>query len=144
MSADEVVAGIDLGTTGTKAALYTVAGEPLADATAATPLDWSGPGHVDQDPDAFYAAATATIAECVARAAIDPSRVRGLAVSGQMAGILGVDADHRPSTPYDSWLDTRCAGDVGALDAELGAELCATSGCPAMVNHGPKIRWWRR
>jgi len=141
---DEVVAGVDLGTTGTKAALYTVSGEALADATAPTPLRWSGPGRVDQDPDAFYAAATATVAECLSRAAIDPSRVRALAVSGQMAGVLGVDASHRPSTPYDSWLDTRCAGDVAALDAALGAELCATSGCPAMVNHGPKIRWWRR
>jgi xylulokinase len=141
---DEVVAGIDLGTTGTKTALYTVAGDVLADATAETPLRWSGPGRVDQDPDAFYEAAIATVAECLARAAVEPSRVRALAVSGQMAGVLGVDADHRPSTPYDSWLDTRCAGDVEALEAALGAELCATSGCPAMVNHGPKIRWWRR
>jgi xylulokinase len=70
--------------------------------------------------------------------------VRAIAVCGQMAGVMGVDAEHQASTPYDSWLDTRCAGDVAALDEELGDELPAVSGCPAMVNHAPKIRWWRR
>jgi xylulokinase len=144
VSGDEAVAGVDLGTTGTRAAIYTVAGEPIAEATAPTPLRWSGPGRVEQEPDDFYAAATGALAQCVARAGIDPARVRGVAVSGQMAGILGVDAEHAPSTPYDSWLDTRCVHDVEVLDAELGDELCAVSGCPAMVNHGPKIRWWRR
>jgi xylulokinase len=140
----EVVAGVDLGTTGTKAALYTVAGELLAEATAETPLRWSGPGRVDQDPDDFYAAATRTVARCVTETGVAGEQVRALAISGQMAGVMGVDAAHRPSTPYDSWLDTRCAADVEALDDELGDELPAISGCPAMVNHGPKIRWWRR
>jgi xylulokinase len=133
----EVVAGVDLGTTGTKAALYTPAGELLAEASEATP---DAGGH--QDADAFYAAATRTLAACAAR--VDPARVRAIAVAGQMAGVMGVDTEHRASTPYDSWLDTRCAPDVGALDAELGDELPALSGCPAMVNHAPKIRWWRR
>ena len=133
----EVVAGVDLGTTGTKAALYTVAGELLAEATEAT---IGAGGH--QEAGAFYTAAVRTLAACAAR--VEPGRVRAIAVCGQMAGVLGVDARHHASTPYDSWLDTRCAGDVAALDQELGDELPATSGCPAMVNHAPKIRWWRR
>ncbi len=140
----DVVAGVDLGTTGTKTALYTVDGTLLAEAVVATPPRWTGPGRVDQDPDAFYAAATATLARCLHEGAVDPASVRGLAISGQMAGVMGIDARHRPSTPYDSWLDTRCAGDADALETELGDDLCAISGCPAMVNHAPKIRWWRR
>ena len=47
---DELLIGIDLGTTGAKAALFDVGGRVLADATADTPLRWSGPGHVDQEP----------------------------------------------------------------------------------------------
>jgi xylulokinase len=133
----EVLAGIDLGTTGTKAALYTVGGELLAEATDAT----IGPGG-HQDAGSFYTAAMRTLGACAAR--VEPGRVRAIAVCGQMAGVMGVDAEHRASTPYDSWLDTRCARDVAALDEELGDELPATSGCPAMVNHAPKIRWWRR
>jgi xylulokinase len=131
----ELVAGVDLGTTGTKAALYTPAGELVAEAVEATPPGWT-------DADAFYSAAARTLAACAER--VDPGRVRAIAVCGQMAGVMGIDAEHQASTPYDSWLDTRCAADAEALEAELGDDLCAISGCPAMVNHAPKIRWWRR
>jgi xylulokinase len=140
----ELLVGVDLGTTGTKAALYSAGGETLAETTADTPLRWHGPGRVDQDPDDFYAAATRAIRECLERADAAPDRVEAVGVTGQMAGVLGIDADWRPSTPYDSWLDLRCTPDVEALDRELGARLIELSGCPAMVNHGPKMRWWRR
>jgi xylulokinase len=140
----ELLVGVDLGTTGTKAALYTRRGETLAEAFAETPLRWHGPGEVDQDPDDFYRAATGAIRECVERAAAPASSVEAIGVTGQMAGVLGIDAGWRPSTPYDSWLDLRCTADVEELDRELGARLVEVSGCPAMVNHGPKMRWWRR
>jgi xylulokinase len=140
----ELLLGIDLGTTGTKAALYSTNGDSLAEASAETPLRWHGPGEVDQDPEDFYRAATQAIGECIERAAVDPGRVEAIGVTGQMAGTMGIDRDWRPSTPYDSWLDLRCTADVEALDSELGPRLVELSGCPAMVNHGPKMRWWRR
>jgi xylulokinase len=140
----ELLVGVDLGTTGTKAALYTSEGEALSEATASTPLRWRGAGEVDQDPDDFYGAATRAIRDCVARADADPTGVEAIGVTGQMAGVLGVDREWRPSTPYDSWLDLRCTPDVEALDREIGERLVELSGCPAMVNHGPKMRWWRR
>src|SRR2546428_90630 len=36
----DVLLDVDLGTTGTKTALFTVRGEPVAEAFAATPLRW--------------------------------------------------------------------------------------------------------
>jgi xylulokinase len=138
----ELLVGVDLGTTGTKAALYSPDGEALAESTAETPLRWRGPGEVDQDPEDFYAAALRAIRDCVEQAG--SADVAAIGVTGQMAGVLGIDGEWRPATPYDSWLDLRCGPDVEALDAELGARLVELSGCPAMVNHGPKMRWWRR
>jgi xylulokinase len=140
----DLVVGVDLGTTGTKTGLYTVAGELLAQATSDTPLNWHGRGRVDQDPEDFYLAATSTIATVVARAGADPAAVRAIGISGQMAGVMGIDRRWRPTTPYDSWLDLRCAGEVERLEAEAGDEIAALSGCPPMVNHGAKIAWWRR
>jgi xylulokinase len=138
----ELLVGVDLGTTGVKAAVYTAAGDPVAEATAETPLRWRAPGEVDQDPEDFYGAATAAVRSCMERA--DEGTVEAIGVTGQMAGVLGIDADWRPSTPYDSWLDLRCKPDVEALDEQLGDRLVEISGCPAMVNHAPKMRWWRR
>ena len=140
----ELLVGVDLGTTGTKAALYSPEGEPLAESTAETPLRWRGPGEVDQDPDDFYAAAVRAIRDCVERSGSDPASVAAIGVTGQMAGVLGIDGEWRPATPYDSWLDLRCSPDVEALGSALGSRLVELSGCPAMVNHGPKMRWWRR
>ncbi len=141
---DDVLLGVDLGTTGTKTALYTVRGAVLAEASAPTPPRWRGAGKVDQDPDDFYRAAIETMASCVARAEVAPEQVAAIGVTGQMAGVLGVDADWRPSIPYDSWLDVRCAADVAYLAEEVGDDLVARTGCPPMVDHAPKIRWWRR
>jgi len=144
MSDGTLLVGVDLGTTGTKAALYTADGTTLAEAGAETTLRWAGPGVVDQDPDEFYSTATASIRACLEQAAADPARVAALGVTGQMAGILGVDAGWEASMPYDSWLDLRCSGDVEALDESLGDELVRIAGCPPMVNHAPKLRWRRR
>ena len=140
----DLLVGVDLGTTGTKTALFSSDGATLAEATAATPLHWHGTGKVDQDPEDFYRAATATIAQCVRDAGVDPRAIRAVGVCGQMAGTLGVDRHLRPTTPYDSWLDLRCAGEVERLEREHGDALVEIGGSPAMVNHGAKISWWRR
>jgi xylulokinase len=139
-----MLVGVDLGTTGVKTALYARDGETLAERTAPTPLRWHGTGRVDQDPEAFYRAATTTIAACLRSAHADARDVSAVAICGQMAGTMGVDADFRPTTPYDSWLDLRCAGEVAWLERELGATLTEICGCPPMVNHLPKILWWKR
>jgi xylulokinase len=135
--------GIDLGTTGTRAVLYRADGSPLASAASDTPLRWSGPGRVDQDPEDFVAAALSTIRDCVRAAGAGPGDVAAIGVTGQMAGVLGMGADGRASTPYDSWLDLRCAPQLERLEREHGDLLVSVGGCPPMVNHGPKVVWWR-
>lgn len=144
MSGRALLVGVDLGTTGTKAALYDADGATLAEAGVETTLPWEGTGVLEQDPEEFYATATSSIRECLERAGADPGAVEAIGVTGQMAGVMGVGADGLASMPYDSWLDLRCSPDVDALDAELGDELVRIAGCPPMVNHAPKLRWRRR
>jgi xylulokinase len=136
--------GVDLGTTGTKTALYEPDGDTLATASAEIPLRWQGPGEVEQDPEDFLRTATETIAACMRKAGAGPGAVAAIGVTGQMAGTMGIDERWRASTPYDSWLDLRCSEDVVALEREVGTELVRLAGCPAMINHAPKIRWRKR
>jgi xylulokinase len=140
----ELLVGVDLGTTGTKTAVYDPDGKPLAEANAEVPLRWQGPGRVDQDPDDFYRSTVSTISRCLERGGVDAEQVVALGITGQMAGVLGLGADWKPSTPYDSWLDLRCSEDVNWLERELGDDLLEKTGCPPMVDHAPKMRWWRR
>jgi xylulokinase len=140
----ELLMGVDLGTSGTKTAVYDPDGKPLAEANAEVPLRWRGPGRVDQDPDDFYRSTVNTISRCLERDGVDAEQVVALGITGQMAGVLGLGADWRPSTPYDSWLDLRCSEDVDWLEREFGDDLVEKTGCPPMIDHAPKMRWWHR
>jgi len=60
-----------------------------------------------------------------------------------MAGILGIGDDGRHVTPYDSWLDTRCSGEIARMKCEAGEEIIRKTGGPPSFNHGPKILWWK-
>jgi len=59
-----------------------------------------------------------------------------------MAGVGTIDADFRPATRFDSWLDMRCRPYIEQLDRDHGDLITETTGCPPTCDHGPKILWW--
>lgn len=144
MSAARLLVGVDVGTQSMKAGLYEPDGTPLAETARSLQVHRYSPEHVEQDPEEFVHAAAETIAACVARARCRPADVAGLAIAGQMAGILGVAADGHAATPYDSWLDTRCRAEVEEIALRCGDEVVERTGCPPMVAHAPKMLWRRR
>lgn len=133
--------GVDLGTMGTKTAIFDEEGQPVADAYEESKLYYPKPGWVEQDPDEIYGSAIRTIKQCLEASGIDPGAVAGIAFDSQMAGISTVDADWGAPTVYDSWLDTRCSSHIPSLkeNSERIAEL--TGGAPTF-SHGAKILWW--
>jgi xylulokinase len=46
-------------------------------------------------------------------------------------------------TPYDSWLDTRCAPYIREMVDKAGDRVTASTGGPPSFNHGPKMLWWK-
>jgi xylulokinase len=144
MSKDCVV-GVDIGTQGTRAAIYDLGGKLLAEASEASVPSRPAPGSVEEDPERQYASVCRTIRACVDKASLAPGAVAAVAIDGQMAGVLGVGSDGRAVTPYDSWLDTRCATYIGVMNglpADADAVLRLTGNVPS-YNHGPKILWWK-
>jgi xylulokinase len=142
MKADCVI-GVDIGTQGTRAALYDLGGSVLAEASEASELLRPVPGAVEEDPERQYASVCRTVRSCLEKAAVAPARVAALAIDGQMAGVIGVGADGRAVTPYDSWLDTRCANYIAVMHDRAGDEVLRLTGNVPSYNHGPKILWWK-
>jgi len=138
----KMLIGVDLGTQGTKAAVFTETGRCLAQAFEPSRLRKPAPGVVEEDPERQFASVCRTIRRCVRDARIAGSSVAGIAIDGQMAGILGVGRDGWHVTPYDSWLDTRCAPYIKVMEKKAGDEIVARTGGPPSFNHGPKILWW--
>ena len=99
--------GVDLGTTGTKAALYDASAQLISEGRADVPLYHPQPGSVDQEMGEFYQSAVVAIRQCMDSCGVDPSQVAGLAFDSQMAGIGAIDEDFQPATRFDSWLDSR-------------------------------------
>jgi len=133
--------GVDLGTTGTKAAIFDESGNLKALAYEETKLHYPKPGWVEQDPEDFYASAARTIRKCLEESGIPANQVAALAFDGQMAGIGTVDSKWGTPTVYDSWLDTRCKAYIDRM--KMHQDLIITrSGGPPTYCHGPKILWW--
>jgi xylulokinase len=139
----DVLIGVDVGTQGVKAVACTPRGVTLASAFRASQLHRPATGAVEEDPEFQVASAFAVIRECVRKAAIAPGAVAGIAFVGQMAGVIGVGADGRNVTPYDSWLDGRCAPQIHRMQQEAGGQILVKTGCAPSFNHGPKILRWK-
>lgn len=136
--------GVDIGTQGTKAVLVDSNGRTLASAFRKSKLARPAPGLVEEDPEFQFRSVCISIRACVDEARIDSSRVAAIGIDGQMAGILGIGADGRHVTPYDSWLDTRCSPEIARMQGEAGEQIICRTGGPPSFNHGPKILWWKR
>ena len=136
--------GVDIGTQGTKAALFSADGTCHASAFRASKLRRPGAGRVEEDPEDQVKSVFATIRACLSKSRIDNHSVAGVAIAGQMAGVIGIGRDGRAVTPYDSWLDTRCAPQIDRMRKNAGPEIIEKTGGPASFNHGPKILWWKK
>jgi xylulokinase len=135
--------GIDIGTQGTKGVLFDQRGRVVARATVKSRLHQPGPGIVEEDPEYQFRTVCRCIKACVTQPGGDPARVAAIGIDGQMAGVLGIGADGRHVTPYDSWLDTRCGPYITRMRRQAGERIIRATGGPASFNHGPKILWWK-
>ena len=134
--------GVDLGTSSTKAALYRTDGTLVAEAAADVPLLYPRPGVVEQDTDDFYRTAAETVGRCLRDSGVDPRAVAAIAFDSQMAGIGSIDAEYRPATRFDSWLDMRCRPYIAWLNDHHADLITRLTGCAPTCDHGPKILWW--
>ena len=134
--------GVDIGTQGTKAALFCEDGTCLAQAFRPSQLHQPRPGVVEEDPEAQFQSVCQAIRQCVRKGRIGKARPAAIGMAGQMAGVIGVGRDGRHVTPYDSWLDTRCGPYIKQMDEAAGEQIVTQAGCPPSFNHGPKMLWW--
>jgi len=135
--------GVDLGTSGTKAALYQIDGNLIADISVDVPLFYPKPGVVEQVNEDFYTSAAQAVRECLESSGVDPKDVAAIAFDSQMAGVGLVDEDFNPVTRFDSWLDMRCRPYIEWMDKEAGDRVTQLTGCPPTCDHGPKMLWWK-
>jgi gluconokinase len=105
----EVVLGLDVGTTATKAVVVDLGSAWQHVAQRGYPLQQPSPGHAVQDPAAVLAAVDGAMREAVAAAHRAGATVVAVSVSTAMHGLVALDDDGSPLTPLLTWADSRAA-----------------------------------
>ncbi len=142
--ADGVLVGVDVGTTGVKVVAVEPDGTVLAVTEQGYPLATPRPGWAEQDPEDWWRATQAAVAEL--RAAIGPGRtIAGIGLSGQMHGLVVLDAAGRVIRPAILWNDQRTAAECEQIEQRIGLErLIELTGNRALTGFtAPKLLWLR-
>ena len=153
---EAAVLGIDLGTSGVKVLVTTPDGDVLGRASAGYPVRVPAPGRAEADPCDWWAATRRAVHAALADARLvgagsvdcglgwDGQRrltVTGLAVAGQMHGVVLVDDRGAALRPAILWPDQRATAEV-ALYQELPCDYTAPlRNRPSPGMAGPLLCW---
>ena len=136
--------GIDIGTGGTRAVLLDGGGRVVSSATAAHP-PFASPhvGWAEQNPGDWWAAACSAIPECLTRGKTAGGEISGIALTGQMHGLVLLDRGGSVLRPSIIWCDQRTEAECREITERVSAaRLIELTANPALTNFTlPKI-WW--
>lgn len=138
--------GVDIGTTGTKAALLDVNDRIIAVASRNTPLHSPVPGAAEADPQIWAANVAESIREVVERSGVSPASITGVATSGMVPALVLLDENLRSLRYAFLQNDARATGEVSQVAAAVSdlnfVEL--TGSALTQQSVGPKCLWVAR
>jgi xylulokinase len=140
-----VVLGIDVSTTATKAVLIGEDGTVRGVGTAEYPYDVPRPLWSEQDPALWWTGTVDAIRSVLASTGTPGTDVAAVGLTGQMHGLVLLDAEDRVLRPAILWNDQRTAAECDLIRATIGPErLIAITGNDALTGFtAPKLVWVR-
>ncbi|CAG9621467.1 gluconokinase [Sutcliffiella rhizosphaerae] len=123
--------GVDIGTTSTKAVLFTKDGKVKSQHAVEYPLYTPEMGAAEQDPNEILEAVTISIREAVTLGGIDLEELSHISFSAAMHSVIAVDQDGRPLTKSITWADQRSEKWAKKIKNEWnGYEIYRKTGTP--------------
>lgn len=138
--------GIDVGTGGTRALLVDAAGKVIAAASGAhAPISMPQPLWAEQDANDWWRAAQTAIQAVLRESGIQPAAVQAIGLTGQMHGVVLLDADGAVLGPSLIWCDQRTQPQVERLTAAIGTgRIIEYTANPLLTGFSaPKLQWVR-
>ncbi len=142
---DELLLGIDVGTTGAKAALVSPDGRVSATAQSEYALRHIRPGWVEQDPEDWWQGVCLVIRRVLASVQSAAARVAALAVSSQAPTLLPLGRGGAPLRPAMIWMDRRAEAEAKKFEEILGDGTVyrVTGNRPDAFYVAPKLLWFK-
>ena len=138
--------GIDIGTSGTKTVMFDENGGKIASATVEYPLYQPQNGWAEQDAEDWWRASAESCKAVVEKSGVDPRDVAAVGLSGQMHGLVMLDADGNVLRRSIIWCDGRTAEECKIVEDLVGRErLIEITANPALAGFtSTKIMWVKR
>jgi gluconokinase len=133
--------GIDIGTTSTKAVLFTEKGEVIQNENIGYPLYTPDMSTAEQDPEEIYQAVLKAITNITKRHA--DKKPAFISFSSAMHSVIAMDENDHPLTPCITWADNRSEAWAHKIKVELnGHEIYKRTGTPIHpMSPLSKITW---
>ena len=137
--------GLDISTTGAKALLIDSTGHVIAEAFTEYPMLSPAPLWAEQDPESWWRAAIRSIRAVLRTDGISPDQITGIGLTGQMHGLVLLDAHGDVLRPCIMWNDQRTAAQCSAYTKKIGlTRLLELTGNPLLPGFtAPKVAWVR-
>ena len=137
--------GIDIGTTGSKALLLEEDGAVRARATSEYPMHTPQPLWAEQEPQDWWSATVKSV-QAVLSAGSNPSSIAAVGLTGQMHGLVLLDARGASLRRCIMWNDQRTARECADITREVTLpRLLRLTGNPVLPGFtAPKILWVRK
>src|SRR5690606_32207721 len=107
----DYIIGVDIGTSGTKAVAFDMAGRILDEFRVTYPILNPQPHYFEQDPEVLFNAVVQAVGQTVGRVRHQTSNANlsGVGFSSAMHGLIAMDKHGLPLTHCIIWTDTRSA-----------------------------------
>ncbi|SEN99743.1 xylulokinase [Paenibacillus sp. OV219] len=99
--------GIDIGTSSVKSMVMDDQGNMLGLAQMNYDISIPNHGYAEQDPDEWWDLVCQTSTAAIRQAQLRPDDIAGIGFSGQMHGLVALDAEGKPVRPAIIWCDQR-------------------------------------
>lgn len=146
MNNQRYVIGIDIGTTSTKAVLFTTKGNTVCRYAVGYPLSSPTMGAAEQDPEAIFTAVITTVKKVITASQIEPTQLMGLSFSAAMHSLIAVDAQGKLLSKSITWADNRSAKWAQKIkQKQYGHEIYLRTGTPIHpMSPFVKLIWLRQ
>lgn len=138
--------GVDIGTTSTKAIVFSETGQVKGMGNYGYPLQVPQPTWAEQDPDVILQAVITAIREAVGASGAEKSQVAAVSFSGAMHSLIAIDARGQLLSQAIIWADNRSTDQAAHLKKDgIGHALYLKTGTPIHpMSPLPKLMWMRQ
>lgn len=139
---EELLLGLDIGTTGAKGLLISVDGRVIEKCFVEYPFYTPRPGWSEQLPEDWWNAAVKVLQELAKKGA---GKIEAIGLTGQMHGAVYLNTKKELIRPAILWNDARTGKECQQIERLVGKEMLSKiAGNPALTGfQAPKILWVR-